>query len=357
MRITFLLPGYAHAPSGGFLVVYRIASELAARGNQVAVLHPTRSRFRESLGLRIEVRRALRRRSNAARGLGPAPWASVHPDVDMRFVPSLEPRWLPRGDALVATAWTTAYAAAGAPARCGSGHYFIQSDESRWDPSAQLARDSWDLPLKKAVIARWLVELASAGGHTVTHIPLAIDQATFGLVQPIESRPPHVALLGSNNAIKRTPLAIELLSSVREELPDLRASIFGSFSPDLKVPPWMNRLGVATPTELGSLFNSTAAYLCTSEIEGWHLPPAEAMACGSALISTEIGGVKDYARHLETAWLAPVDDPGSLREGLVSVLTDDALRCRLAAAGASEIAAYSWSRTVELFEAWLHTGA
>jgi glycosyltransferase involved in cell wall biosynthesis len=356
MRITFLLPGYTHAPSGGFLVVYRMASELAIRGHTVQVLHPIRSRFRESLGLRIEARRAVRRRSNAVRQLGPAPWAEVHRDVQMRFVPSLEARWLPRGDALVATAWTTAYPAAEAPSRCGVAHYFIQSDESRWDVSPELALKSWDLPIRKAVIAGWLLDMASRAGHEATYVPLAIDRDTFNLVRPIEGRAPHVAFLGSNNAIKRTPLAIDLVSSVREEVPDLRASLFGSVAPDLRVPPWIQRIGVATQAALGELFNTTSAYLCTSEIEGWHLPPAEAMACGNAFVSTDIGGVRDYSRHLETAWLAPVDDPDMLREGLVKVLTDDVLRCGLASNGAREIGRFSWGRTIQAFEDWLDAG-
>jgi glycosyltransferase involved in cell wall biosynthesis len=272
----------------------------------------------------------------------------------MRYVPSLAPRWIPDGDVVVATAWSTAYAAAAAPVRCGIGHYLIQSDESLWDPNVELARQSWNLPLRKAVIARWLLDVAASRvSADVKHIPLAIDHGLFNVRQEIRGRRPHVAMLASTNPIKRTALGIDVLAAVRESVPELRVSIFGSPPTTLELPDWMDRLGVLSQAELSGLFNETSTYLCTSKVEGWHLPPAEAMACGNALVSTDIGGVRDYARHGDTSWLAPVDDRDALATGLVRVLTDGDLRFGLAVRGSQEVGGYTWERTIAAFEGWL----
>jgi hypothetical protein len=39
MRITFVVPGYAHKAVGGIRVVYNYANGLAARGHDVTVAH------------------------------------------------------------------------------------------------------------------------------------------------------------------------------------------------------------------------------------------------------------------------------------------------------------------------------
>ena len=91
-------------------------------------------------------------------------------------------------------------------------------------------------------------------------------------------------------------------------------------------------------------------YLCPSESEGWHLPPAEAMACGCAVVSTDIAGVHDYAVHGETALLAPVGDVAGLGSHLVTLLTDEEARVRLARAGHERIGTCTIEASLDAFE-------
>ena len=115
-------------------------------------------------------------------------------------------------------------------------------------------------------------------------------------------------------------------------------------------PDCVDLVGVVSQQRLSKLFNRTSAYLCTSQVEGWHLPPAEAMSCGSALVSSDIGGVRDYARQRDTAWLAPVDNPALLLEGLIHILRNEQTRTDIADRGLKEIGSHSWQRTIERFE-------
>ena len=57
------------------------------------------------------------------------------------------------------------------------------------------------------------------------------------------------------------------------------------------------------PVAHREFYNSCDVWLFTSENEGLHIPPMEAGACGCALVGSDIGGVRDYAVHGETALL------------------------------------------------------
>src|SRR3546814_13925355 len=69
-------------------------------------------------------------------------------------------------------------------------------------------------------------------------------------------------------------------------------------------------LGLAEPfsfhanppqTVLRDLYNQAAIFVSASHEEGWGLPPAEAAACGAALVVSSNGGHSDYLTDRETA--------------------------------------------------------
>ena len=63
MKITFILPGFPHRPSGGSKIVYEIANQLVKRGHQVYIVHPLymRNIHRGFLGwLRTQIARVFK---------------------------------------------------------------------------------------------------------------------------------------------------------------------------------------------------------------------------------------------------------------------------------------------------------
>src|SRR5262249_34102758 len=105
-----------------------------------------------------------------------------------------------------------------------------------------------------------------------------------------------------------------------------------------------------TAEELLAIYNSCAVFLHPSWIEGWPLPPAEALACGCALVAAANLGVKDYAEHGTTALLTEIKNPEALAQSLVEVLNNFSLRQRLAEAGHRKINEFTWERAVGLLE-------
>jgi glycosyltransferase involved in cell wall biosynthesis len=358
LRITWVLPGFAARPGGGYRVVYRYANLLAERGHEVCVVHAAWLQpwqYARPLDPRREPRNALRAVVDLSRPRPRGPgWEVIDPRVRLTYVPTLAPRNIPEGDVVIATAWRTAESVARYPASRGEKAYFLQHLET-WDAPAQRVEATWRLPLRKFAIAEWLVrEGKRITDDPIVHIPNAIDPETFACRNPVERRPERVAMLASTAPIKGLDVGLAVLEGARRARPELRAVLFGVQRRSTTIPAWIDyERAPPLATLVDEIYNGSCAYLCPSRGEGWHLPPAEAMACGCAVVSTAIDGVADYTVDGENALLAPVDDIEALTEALVRVLADGALRTTLARNGMTTMSSFSWQRSTDRLEAEL----
>ena len=357
MKLTFVLPGYPWKPVGGFRVVYEYANHLAARGHEVAVVHPRRLPNWEPPP--ASPYRWLRRKAAHLRDWLLRPdvdWQPLDPRVRMLYVAEPTARDVPDADVIFATWWATAEAALAYPPSKGVKFYLIQHYEV-WGGPKERVDATWRAPLHKVVIARWLYEHALDLGvprDEVTHIPNGVNHDLFRLTQPIEGRPPRIAMLFSELPWKGATDGVRALQSVRARHPAVEATLFGVKPRPKWLPGWIEY--VANPPQpllVDQIYNQSSIYLCPSWAEGWHLPPAEAMACGCAVVSTDIGGVRDYCEHEKTALLSPPKDPEALAANLLRVLQDDRLRVQLAKAGHEQIRQFTWERSTDLLERFM----
>lgn len=355
MRITFLLPGYAWKPVGGYRVVYEYANQLVRRGHDVAVVHARRLP-RGSFPIPESVEARLRWQADALRNLFFRPrlrWQFIDSRVQLLYVPNLSARHIPEADAIFATWWATAEAVVNYPPEKGHKGYLIQSYEAWGGPQTRVDA-TWRAPLHKVVIARWLYQKGLSLGvppSEMVHIPNGIDHSVFRLRRPIEGRPPKVAMLYSALAWKGGAHGINALEVVKARFPSIEAVLFGVESRPRGLPRWIEYL--CNPSQdvlVEQVYNGSSIYLCPSWTEGWHLPPAEAMACGCAVVSTDIGGVRDYAVDGETALLAPPREPERLANRVLELLRNPDRRAELAAAGHKSIQRFSWDRSASLFD-------
>jgi L-malate glycosyltransferase len=361
MRVTFLLPRYGWQPSGGYIVAYTYAGLLAERGHDVHVVHPRRlppggwPRPRGAAG-------HARRAAASLRDLILRPrvrWFSMDPRVRMSYVPDLSPSHLPDADAVIATWWSTAEAVLALPPSKGKRYHLIQGYEI-WHGAEDRVHAAWRAPLHKVFIAQWLLnralELGVAPSMT-SLIPNAIDLNVFRVQRPIAQRELRAAMLYSDRGYKNGALGLEILERARAQVPELTATLFGVEPAPKRLPPWATYVRSAPAARLAAeVYNRAAVYLCASLSEGWHLPPAEAMACGCAVVSSDIGGVADYATDGATALLYPPGDAAAGAECLVALLRDSPARCALAARGGERIAQFSWARSAAKLEALLEQG-
>ena len=98
--------------------------------------------------------------------------------------------------------------------------------------------------------------------------------------------------------------------------------------------------------ELAKLYQEADIYVCTSRYESFPLPPLEAMASGTAVVSTSNDGIMAYANHGENCLLAPVGDVQAIATAIRRVLDDPTLADRLRSNGLRTARDLSWPKII-----------
>lgn len=92
-------------------------------------------------------------------------------------------------------------------------------------------------------------------------------------------------------------------------------------------------LGNQSQRQVLALMKSCLVFVLASRAEGMPLVIAEAMACGKAVVATDVDGVPEIVQDGVTGVLVPPEDPMALASGLMKVHADDVLRSSLAGRG------------------------
>lgn len=357
MKIGFLLPMQSVRPAGGYRVVYEYANRLTKAGHEVTVVHPRScapaASPRQWLGARSWAARASLRRSRIA------PWFRFEPGVRLTAVPEPTASRLPDADVLVATAWHTApWVAAAAAAKGAGGAYLIQGYET-WDGEREEVDATWKLPLRKVVISHWLEEIAVALGEAerTSWVPIGMDLDRLGVDRDPAGRAPRLGSLFHAGAAKGSGDAVAAMVAARAVHPELTAFFFGTAERPALLPGWIEYERLPSPARLRELLNSCSIFLGASRSEGWGLPACEAMLCGAALVTVDNGGSREFAIDGETALVVAPERVGELADRVGRLLADDALRLRLAGAGAERLRGFTWERSVSGLEAVLERAA
>ena len=77
------------------------------------------------------------------------------------------------------------------------------------------------------------------------------------------------------------------------------------------------------------------------------MPAMEAMACRSALVTTDTGGSWDYAIDRKTALVSSPKNIGRLTENLVTVLDEERLMKQLSENGYRKIQEFDWNKNCQ----------
>ena len=101
-------------------------------------------------------------------------------------------------------------------------------------------------------------------------------------------------------------------------------------------------LGHVTEEKLISTFRGADLFVYVSFVEGFGLPPLEAMAMGVPVIASDTSSVPEVCG--DAALLVPPDDATRIAEAIGEVLTDPDLARRLVDAGHRRAKEFSWNK-------------
>jgi glycosyltransferase involved in cell wall biosynthesis len=333
VRVTFLCPHLRIA--GGVRAILTYADRLARGGHAVTVVVPGKRTWWGGV--------------NA--GDRPDWVGEFRPEI--RWVRHWNARDLPDANAIVATAWQSAAVVGEAPVRAGAKFYLVQHYESLYHGDAAVVDASYRLPLRKIVISTWLRDVMRERFDTDVEVLVTpVDLSLFHRVEtPPRSGPPRVLMLHHDYAWKGVADGAEAVSRARAAGHALTLVGFGVKRPRGRSPFYDEFHANPPQHELARLYSGCDLYLCPSWDEGLGMPSMEALACGTALVTYDNGGSRDYARDGETALVAPRRDIVALAAALGRLLADDGLRARLAGAGARHVTtAFDWDRAVARME-------
>lgn len=352
MKVTFVLPGFPIKPTGGFKIVYSYADFLAENGYDVSIIHmymlPAEKRFQDKFGklkfllsffkmfirmIQVKIFRSK---------LWDISWFGFKNDVKFKFNWFPVETGIPTADIIFATAFETADFVFQLNKTKGRKFYFIQHFES-WAADDKEVIRSWKLPMTKIVIASWLKEIADSIGVDCWLIPNFIDKDEFYLTDNIESvKRDSIVMLYHFLKVKGSQDGISALKKVKLHNPKTNIILFGTIDRPSDLPDDFFYFKSPKKSFLREkIYNRASIYLMPSHKEGWGLTATEAMACGAALVSTDNGGVNDFAINKKTAIITPVGDSGAMASSIQFLLDDNKFRTNMASNGQKKVSEFS----------------
>ncbi|QZT65524.1 glycosyltransferase family 4 protein [Mycolicibacterium austroafricanum] len=198
---------------------------------------------------------------------------------------------------------------------------------------------------------RWQME---ALGSDAVEIPNGVDVASFASAPPLpgyprpggtvlflgrfdEPRKGMSVLLGALPAVVERFNDVEILVVGRGDEEKLRADA-GPLARHLRF------LGQVDDAEKASAMRSADVYCAPNTGgESFGIVLVEAMAAGTAVVASDLDAFRRVLDDGDAGRLVAVDDSAALAEGLIEMLSDDAVRARYIECGTRTVQRYDWS--------------
>lgn len=197
----------------------------------------------------------------------------------------------------------------------------------------------------------------------ITPIRLGVDRAFFKPDPSVARVPGRIVVTASaDSPLKGVRYLVEACGRLKDQVPDLHLHIVGKSLSDettakIKEHGLEDRVTFLTGLsreEIAREFQSASLLVSPSLYEGFGLPAAEAMSCGTPVIVTDGGALPEVAG--EAGVIVPKGDADALAEAISSLLTDDAQRASIAAACLKRAdETFDWSVIAGEYEAYFRS--
>jgi D-inositol-3-phosphate glycosyltransferase len=144
-------------------------------------------------------------------------------------------------------------------------------------------------------------------------------------------RPVHLAIIGGDPSVSREQMTAEMsrLKDMCDGLGLDQSVVF---------------LGRRDQDKLPYYYSAADVLVMPSHYESFGMVALEAMACGTPVIASEVGGLAYLVRDGETGFTIPAEEPDTLCEKLAWLLNDDALHARMSQRATEYARGYAWEK-------------
>lgn len=342
MKINIVLPSFPRVMTGGYKIMLEYANELARKGDDVMVYFVMKLPYckRRHTDLYCWLKSWWFKRKKPS-------WISIDKRIRTKSVYSLNNYEIRNADVLFFTECQVALSLDKLSRRKGVTVNLIQDYEKWILPSTELLEESFRRADYNIVISDYLVPIVEKATGTRPAVCYnAFDVKRFHVKKPITDRGRHtVAMLFHQDERKGCKYGIQALRLCKQQFPDLRVNLFGLYVPQTDLEDWITF--EYNPKDLCALYNDVSIFLTPSLNEGWGLTAMESMACGCALVSTDVDGLRVFAIDGQTALTAPPADGKALANRLTELMTDDNKRQKIAENGYDFVQQFTWDSAIE----------
>jgi alpha-maltose-1-phosphate synthase len=142
-----------------------------------------------------------------------------------------------------------------------------------------------------------------------------------------------------------SPAAQLVLCAGQADTPELEAEVTGLVEHLRATRPgviWLS--GMLAKAEVIQILSHATVFACPSLYEPLGIVNLEAMACGSAVVASAVGGIPEVVVHGETGLLVPPGDEGALATAINTLVTDPARAAEFGTRGRKRaVAEFSWT--------------
>jgi glycosyltransferase involved in cell wall biosynthesis len=232
--------------------------------------------------------------------------------------------------------------------------YFAQAYEVDFSDNPVVknyAAKTYSLPMIRFTQSKFLKSFLDTKYGGVTYcIGFGINHSLF---YPKEPDPrPIVFTIARQEPYKGFDIFVRAINLLRKKRTDFEVVISGSKLAiqrrDINFP--FKYVGwIKNDEELANLYRKSI-FVNTGIDETLPMPPLEAMACGSAIVITDMRGTKEYAEGGSNCLLCPVGDHVSVCDSIDQLLSSELLRRRLSKNAIRTADKYRWETVLEKFE-------
>jgi glycosyltransferase involved in cell wall biosynthesis len=215
---------------------------------------------------------------------------------------------------------------------------------ARWMIGRAVSRAARIITVTDAVREEIVERFPGAVSKIVT-VPNGVSIEPPGGNRPAGIEGAYLLFVGNDKPHKNVDRLVEAFGELRRDHPDLRLVLVGSAFDRFRETRGVVLPGFVPEEELAHLYAGATALVQPSLYEGFGLPVAEAMRCGTAVVVSAIPPLLEVAGDAAIR----IDDPesvSSIRRGIVRAL-DPEERRRSVRAGEMRVAGLTWTRAAE----------